>query len=292
MSIRVRSYAKINWVLEILFKREDGYHELRTIFQTVSLYDRLIMEETNGDIQVVCNDSRVPGDETNLVHKAATRLRNLVGVSQGVRIEIEKRVPPAGGLGGGSSNAASTLLGLIRIWGVKVSDRELVETAMSIGSDVPFFLLGGTALGIGRGEEVYPMEEIDCESILLVNPGVEVSTAAAYARVSQLTRQDGLRIIPLTLLAAKGIQGLPLAAGNDLEEVVQVAHPEIAEVKTRLTSLGSKRALMSGSGATVFGVFDNLTAADRARDQLRADGLWAETVRTIGRLEYQATLIE
>jgi 4-diphosphocytidyl-2-C-methyl-D-erythritol kinase len=292
LSIQLRSYAKINWTLDVLFRREDGFHELRTIYQTVSLYDTLHLTITSGDIEIECTDLRVPCDETNLAHRAAVRLREAAGTGAGVRIRIEKRIPVGGGLGGGSSNAAAVLLGLARLWRIDVDQTLLVEIAMALGSDVPFFLVGGTALGIGRGEEVYSIEQVDCDCLVLVNPGFAVSTAAVYSKLSRLTRQEAVRIIPLTLLAAKGIRELPLAAGNDLEEVVEAAYPEIAEVKHRLLSLGARGASMSGSGATVFGVFDNLKMAEKARDQVRAAGWWAEAVRTINRREYAESIFE
>ncbi len=291
-SIRVRAYAKINWTLDVLFRREDGYHELRTIYQTISLYDRLHISLTGSDIRVTCADPRVPTDESNIVCKAALLLREAADVRAGATIDIEKRIPVAGGLGGGSSNAAAALLGLIRLWGASVPEREMFSIAARLGSDVPFFLVGGTALGVGRGEEVYALSETRCENLLLANPGVEVSTAEAYGKLSRLTRPEAVRIIPFTLLAANGVCELPLAASNDLEEVVLAAHPEIAELKRGLLSLGARHALMSGSGATVYAVFDNLETSERAQFEMRAAGVWSERVRTIDRREYRDTLIE
>jgi 4-diphosphocytidyl-2-C-methyl-D-erythritol kinase len=287
-SLQVKSYAKINWSLDVLFKREDGFHELRTIYQTISLYDHLRLIETSGAIEIACNDTRVPTDETNLAHKAATLLRQATGATRGARIEIEKLIPVAAGLGGGSSNAAATLIGLIRLWRLEIQERELVEIAMNLGSDVPFFLVGGTALGVGRGEVIYPIEQVRCEHLLLVNPGFAVSTAAVYGKLSRLTMAQSPRIIPFTLFAANA--ALPLAASNDLELVVSAAHPEIAEVKRRLLSLGAQHALMSGSGATVFGIFENSETSKLAQSELRAAGYWAECVRAINRQEFKDTI--
>lgn len=292
MALQFKSFSKINWTLDVLFKREDGYHELRTIYQTVSLHDRLRIGETSGAIEIACNDPRVPCDETNLAARAVSLLRQVTGISKGARIEIEKRIPVAAGLGGGSSNAATTLLSLIREWKVDIEQQELIRLAAILGSDVPFFLTGGTALGIGRGEEVYPIEQARWEHLLLVNPGFAVSTRDAYQKLSRLTASEAPSIIPFTLMAAKGIRELPLAARNDLEEVVLDAHPEIAEVKRRLESLGARHALMSGSGATVFGVFDNSQLIERAAARMRALGYWAERVRTVDRDEYSSTIFE
>ena len=291
-SIQLKSFAKINWTLDVLFKREDGYHELRTIYQTVSLHDQLRITETSGAIEVICDAALVPTDETNLAFKAALSLREATNTSKGARIEIQKRIPVAAGLGGGSSNAAATLLTLIKIWQVEIDERELLRIAAALGSDVPFFLIGGTALGVGRGEEVYPMEQVQCEHLLLVNPGFGVSTRDAYEKLSRLTSSEAAFIIPFTLLAAKGIRELPLVARNDLELPVLAAYPEIAEVKRRLLGLGARHALMSGSGATVFGVFDNLHAAERVKSEMREAGYWAERVRAVDRHEYHATLFQ
>jgi 4-diphosphocytidyl-2-C-methyl-D-erythritol kinase len=292
MAIRVKSFAKINWTLEVLFKREDGFHELRTIYQTISLHDRLTLNRTDGAIEILCDDARVPVDETNLVYRAAERLRQEAGVHSGARIQIEKRIPVAAGMGGGSSNAAATLLGLEQLWQVKLHEQKRFEIAAGLGSDVPLFLLGGTMLGIGRGEEVYPLEEVKCDYLLLVNPGIAVSTAAAYASLSRLTREAMPLKIPFAFFAAKGIHELPLVARNDFEEVVFVTHPEIAELKERLHHLGAKHSLMSGSGSTVFAVFDNLETSERAQQEMRASGYWAERARAINRQEYQAAIFE
>jgi 4-diphosphocytidyl-2-C-methyl-D-erythritol kinase len=291
-SIQIRSYAKINWTLDVLFKREDGYHELRTIYQTISLHDLIRITETSGAIEIVCDDSRVPCDETNLAHKAASQFRELAGTKRGARIEIEKRIPVAAGLGGGSSNAAMVLLGLSRLWNFQPEETDLAGIAARLGSDVPFFLIGGTVLGVGRGEEVYSIEQVECECLLLVNPGFAVSTAEAYGRLSRLTSARSAAMMPFTFFAAKGIRELSLAVTNDLEEVVLAAHPEIAEVKHRLLSLGARQALMSGSGATVFGVFENMEMSRRAQSEMRAAGYWSEPARAISRREYWETLFQ
>jgi len=366
--IEVRSYAKINWTLDVLFKREDGYHELRTIYQTVSLHDTLSFTETAGPIEILCDDPAVPCNENNLAFRAAAALQQELGTTKGARIEIHKRIPVAAGLGGGSSNAATTLLALIKLWEIDVNgpnhvdsrdrindvnsgnptsdvnfggrtdtnsghnpisdidsrDRTsdihsghpisdvdsrglthadpgsqssvfnsaLIKLAVKLGSDVPFFLTGGTALGIGRGEEVYSIPQVNWDNLLLVNPGFAVPTAEAYAKLSRLTRSEAPLNIHFTLLATKGISGIPLVATNDLEEVVIATHKEIAEVKRRLLSLGARHAQMSGSGATVFGVFDNSQTTERAASMLHDAGYWAERARTVDAREYQATIFQ
>jgi len=291
-SLRVRSYAKINWTLDVLFKREDGYHELRTLFQTISLYDTLRLRRTDGFIEISCNDPLVPCDETNLVHRAAAALAKETGIKSGASIHIEKRIPVGAGLGGGSSNAAATLLALCELWETNVEYRILVKIGASLGSDVPFFLLGGTAIGIGRGEEVYPTEQVKCSEIALVNPGFSVSTRVVYEKLSRLTRLEAVSIIPVTLTAANHISEAALSGINDLEVAALEAYPAIGALKTKLIKLGAKHALMSGSGGTVFGVFENDLATDNAVAVFRSEGAWAQRVRTVSRGEYRDTLFE
>jgi 4-diphosphocytidyl-2-C-methyl-D-erythritol kinase len=287
----VRSYAKINWTLDVLYLRQDAYHEIRTIYQTVSLFDRLELTPAEG-ILVKCDHPAVPCDDSNLVYKAAAALQQAAATRTGARIRIEKQIPVGGGLGGGSSNAAATLLGLSRLWRLNTGPAALFEIAAGIGSDVPFFLVGGTAIGAGRGEEVYPLADVKWDNLLLVNPGSCVSTASAYKGLKRLTTMDSARIIPFTLLAANGIRKLPLEVWNDLEESVLVTNPEIDHIKRRLKALGARQALMSGSGATVFGVFENSATVQRARSALVSEGVWCEHVVTLDRAEYQGSVFE
>jgi 4-diphosphocytidyl-2-C-methyl-D-erythritol kinase len=287
----MRSYAKINWTLDVLYLRADGYHEIRTIYQTVSLFDRLELT-TAQSISVECDNPIVPCDESNLVYKAAEALQQAAGTRGGARIRIEKRIPVGGGVGGGSSNAAATLLGLSRLWGLDVVFADLFQIATGIGSDVPFFLVGGTALGVGRGEEVYPLPDVKCDSLLLVNPGTSVATGPAYQALKRLTTTDPHRIISVTLLAANGIRKLPLEVRNDLEESVLVTNPEIDQIKRRLMALGARQALMSGSGSSVFGVFENSAEVQNAEIRLKSDGIWCEPVVTLDRAEYLRSVFE
>jgi 4-diphosphocytidyl-2-C-methyl-D-erythritol kinase len=291
-SLQLRSYAKINWALDVLGRRDDGYHEVQTIYQTISLYDTIRIAGASSGIAISCDDHRVPRDDTNLAYKAAQMLRDEAGVTGGTVIQIQKRIPVAGGLGGGSSNAAAALMGLNRLWSTGLSNPDLHRIACELGSDVPFFLIGGTSLGVGRGEEVTPIEEFVVAHILLVNPGFPVSTADAYGGLSRLTRAKSAPIIPFALQAAKGVCGLPQELRNDLEEAVLPVHPQIAEIRGRLLRMGARLAMMSGSGATVFGVFDNSESLERTLAEMRASGYWAEGVGTISRREYQDTIFE
>ena len=172
--LRLKSYAKINLGLEVLGQREDGYHELRTLFQTVDLADDVILRPRRGGVKVVCDHPLVPSDGTNLASRAADLLRGYAGVKHGVEIGIHKRIPIGGGLGGGSSNAAAVLMGLDKIWRLGLGPDGLHRLAVKLGADVPYFLVGGTALGLARGDEVYPLHRQLQAHVVIVDPGIHV----------------------------------------------------------------------------------------------------------------------
>jgi 4-diphosphocytidyl-2-C-methyl-D-erythritol kinase len=291
-SIRVRSYAKINWSLEVLFQRNDGYHEIRTIFQSLSLFDSLQISGIARGIEIVCSDPDVPRDETNLVHKAIRKLREYGLEERGVRVEIEKRIPVAGGLGGGSSNASATLLAVDKLFRLDLGKAQRLAVAAELGSDVPFFLTGGTMLGTGRGELLEPLEDFVCDNIVLANPRIRVSTARAYGDFDKLTTSEAVRIMAFNSLPAGGTGQNPPELRNDLEEAVIAFAPEIGELKQRLLNLGAQGVLMCGSGATVFGVFDKLETSEFAVSEIQKSGARAMRVRTIGQREYRDSLFE
>jgi len=290
MALTLPSFAKINWTLEILGKRPDGYHEVRTLLQTVSVADELTFELTGQGITIHCDHPEVPCDETNLAYRAAKLLGDFTGAGLGVRIRIAKRLPVAAGLGGGSGNAAVTLLALQKLWDVQVEPRDLFGIAAKLGADAPFFLIGGTCLGVGRGDEVYPLADIHEEFLLLVNPGIAVSTRDAYADLPpELTKPEAVIKMPLSFeaaYAATARPGAPIPLINDLENTVFARHPALIEVKRRLKQVGARGVLMSGSGSTVFAIFDSAEARARAEDDLSATGWRSLRARTLGRTEY------
>ncbi len=295
MTLKLPSFAKINWTLEVLGRRPDGYHELRTLLQTVSLCDELRFTLTDGAIELVCDHPEVPCDQTNLIHRAATLVRELTGSKYGVRVELTKRIPLAAGLGGGSSNAAVTLLALSRLWNVPLSLRELFSLATRLGADVPCFLLGGTCLGIGRGEEVYPLADIQAEHLLLVNAAIAIPTQEVYAKLPpELTKPRPIAMMPFTLeaayICASHQSGPPPRLVNDLERPVLARYPLLRELKQRLTRAGARAALMSGSGSTIFGVFDTQATSSAALQEMSQAGWWCVEVRTVGRSEYQSAM--
>ncbi|HKR01010.1 MAG TPA: 4-(cytidine 5'-diphospho)-2-C-methyl-D-erythritol kinase, partial [Pyrinomonadaceae bacterium] len=195
------SFAKINWRLKVLGRRADGFHELRTIFQTVTLHDKLSFAAREDEsLSLTSTSSDIPLDESNLILRAAAALRHRSGIRKGASIHLEKVIPVEAGLGGGSSNAAVTLLGLAHLWGLRTSRRELTEIGANLGADVPFFLTGGTALGTGLGTEVSPLAEVAAEHLLIVKPEAKVQTAEAYKALNSpaLTKVDNAFILSIS----------------------------------------------------------------------------------------------
>lgn len=273
-------------------KRPDGYHEIRTLLQTVSLADDLSFELLEKGIEIICDHPEIPCDETNLVFRAAKLLGDWAGVKKGVRVTINKRIPTAAGLGGGSSNAAVTVIALLRLWEIKLPIKDLFTLGAKLGADVPFFFMGGTCLGVGRGDEVYPLADTNVDNLLLVNAGILVSTREVYANLPpELTKPHTITKMPLSLEAAyAGIttQNERIRLHNDLEIPVLARQPLISELKEILRQTGATGTLMSGSGSTVFAVFENDAARSLARRELSRHGWWCDSVRTLGRDEYQA----
>ena len=286
------SFAKINWFLRILGKREDGFHEICTAFQTVSLHDNLTFSD-HTEFVLTCNDETIPTNGDNLIHQAVTKVREKFHIKTGVKIHLEKNIPSPGGLGGGSSNAAITLFGLIKVWKIKIDFAELLDIGKQLGSDVPFFFFGGTALGTGRGTDISPLENIADNNILIVTPNVNVSTAAAFRRLSlpHLTNKTSKSILQICRYEAESLilrQTLPV---NDFEDSVFGIEPEIKCVKDKLIELKAKLVLLSGSGASVFGVFDNKADLQNAVKLLKIESNWRVIpVRTISRREYRELL--
>lgn len=292
MSFSLPSFAKINWQLRILGKRADGFHELFTVFQTVSLHDTISFAEC-ADIKLTCDDESIPTDGQNLIIRAANILREQFGTAQGAAIHLQKVIPAPGGLGGGSSNAAVALIGLQRLWGVSLGKHELSCIASSLGSDVPFFLEGGTAIGTGRGEIIEPIENADEPFLLIVTPDVRVSTKVAFERINAPTlTKEGLEHILHVCRDEAGSQ-VPkqTVLKNDFEMSVFEAHPEIERVGRRLFELGAANAAMSGSGASVFAIFDKQETRQTALKALDHESTWRKfAVATISRSEYREAL--
>lgn len=282
------SFSKVNLHLRVLGKRVDGFHEIFTVFQTVSLADELTFEKADS-LELACDDPRVPTNESNLILRAA----RLLSPEKGAKIELTKVIPMGGGLGGGSSNAAAALIGLNRLWELGRSMDELARLGASLGSDVPFFFSGGTAIGHGRGEEIEPYEDFPAPFIVIITPDVHVSTASAYAglRAESLTN-DGLnRILRVCRSEAESSDFLRSALINDFEPTVFAEFPAIGRAKQKLIELRASRALMSGSGASVFGIFDKEETRQTAIKALDNEVNWRKfAVAAVSRSEYREKL--
>jgi 4-diphosphocytidyl-2-C-methyl-D-erythritol kinase len=272
MSSCIESPAKINLRLEILKKRKDGYHELRTVFQKIDLHDTIhfSLKEEMG-ISIVTDHPDLPVGKSNLVYRAAQSILERSDYRGGVHIEIEKRIPLGAGLGGGSSNAAATLKALNQLLKVDLSQKDLIKMGLRIGADVPFFFLEGAAIGSGIGERLKEIELPDLWYVLIY-PNFQVSTRWAYQNFVLTKRRFHINLQRFLRTS----EGIPHILQNDLEEVVSRHHPQIAIMKKLLLDTGALGALMTGSGPTVFGIFSEeeggLAAYRRVKKMVRGKG--------------------
>jgi 4-diphosphocytidyl-2-C-methyl-D-erythritol kinase len=288
-SVRIPAYAKINLRLEILGRRADGYHELRTIFQSITLHDTLVLEavsEPGIELRIVGNNQLAgePGKD-NLVFRAIEELRRELGFQKGVRAVLTKRIPVGRGLGGGSSDAAGALIGLMRLANKRVEAARLAEIASSLGADVPYFLRGGRALGISRGDEIYPLPDIAQRPVLVVSPHeIAVPTRDAYQWiVERLTKQsDATKLMRFCALCWSPQVG---ALENDFEDVVFPRYSRLAATKRELLRQGAAGASLAGSGSAVFGIFQNPAMARRAARAFPKDEVFL--CSTLSRAEYR-----
>ena len=272
--LTLKAYAKINLALEVLGKRPDGYHEVAMIMQSVSLHDTLILSLQESDITLMCDRPELPCDHSNLAYRAAELLRREFGVTQGVQIELTKRIPLAAGLAGGSTDAAAVLKGLNRLWGLALSPAELEQLAARLGSDVPFCLWGGTSLATGRGEMLTPLPDFTGHGVVLANPSLQVSTAWVYGNYRDAAGNRRRDISSLRhSIEQPDFSAVADTLFNDLETVTVPAYPQVAEIQEQLLQAGAAGVLMSGSGPTVFALTpDYASAAELAgRAALGAD---------------------
>jgi 4-diphosphocytidyl-2-C-methyl-D-erythritol kinase len=255
-AVSVQCPAKLNLFLEVVRRRPDGYHDLETVMQAVDLCDELRIEpRESGELALECSDPELPADERNLVLRAALALRERTGHRGGARFRLTKRVPAEAGLGGGSSDAAGTLVGLNAAWGLGLSRSDLAETAAEVGSDVAFFLVGGAALCTGRGEQVEPLDSGESLACVVLCPPVRVSTAAAYRALGALTSQGARATILTQALRAGDAPGVGQALWNRLEEPAFRLRPSLAEAKRQLAATGAFTGVgLTGSGSALFGV--------------------------------------
>ena len=251
-----QAFAKINLGLFVHGKRPDGFHELETVFQQLSLADNLFFEDVTSGIEVVCEHPRVPSGSGNICYQAVVALQKIATVPHGIRIVIKKNIPVGAGLGGGSSDCAAVLMFLNKHWRLGLSLEELSEIGLTLGSDVPFFIYGGTMYAQGRGEILTPISVDRAYACLLVYPGIGISTAWVYRnyKISLTNMQKKCKL--QNILPQTGVVGFGRCLRNDLESVILPEYPVIASIKKRLKQMGALVSLMSGSGSTVFGLFD------------------------------------
>lgn len=273
----MRAFAKINLSLRVLGRRPDGYHELQTVFQSIALHDTVTIREAAGPFRLTCDDPSCPSDRRNLIWRAAARMWKAAGrrgAPRGLRIHLAKRIPMQAGLGGGSSDAAAALRRLGRLWRVDAGRQR--EVAAALGADVPYFLEGGTVLGVDRGDRLFPLEDATPAWVVLILPSFGVSTMDAFGWFDGAAR-GGVRP-----RRARGA-----GPANDLEPCVARRHPEIGRLVRALRKAGASQASMTGSGSTVFGLFSRRNAAIDAAASLQGRGRRALVTRTVDRKTYR-----
>lgn len=280
--MKLRAFAKINLGLDVIRRREDGYHEVRMIMQTIQMYDQLEMEKKNiPGIDLTTNLSYIPVNENNLVYKAAKLLMDQYHIREGVSIDLNKFIPVAAGMAGGSSDAAATLVGMNKLFHLGLSKEELMKIGVKIGADVPYCIMRGTALSEGIGEKLTPLSPMPSCYILIGKPGISVSTKFVYTnlKLNEHTKHpdiDGM----LQALKQQDLRGITDRMENVLESVTIPAYPVIEEIKNYMKEHGALNALMSGSGPTVFGIFDDKKKAEFACEKLKESGLTRQTFLT------------
>jgi 4-diphosphocytidyl-2-C-methyl-D-erythritol kinase len=286
----MHSFAKVNLALSVLGRRTDGYHDIQTIFQTIDVSDELEFQHAP-QLELHCENLDGVPPENNLVWKAATLFTDTLGLKRGVSITLRKRIPAGAGLGGGSGNAAATLLGLQRFWNIHLPEYMLQSLASGLGSDVPFFLSGGTALGIGRGERISLLRDLPAQHLVVIFPGIHVSTAEAYRSLNLgLTSSSEDHRIQRFCGRVREGKIYPTEIFNDFEASILSAYPPIMEAKSFLEAQGSVATLLSGSGSSVFGFFsDEESAFAAARESTRAT--WRVfPAKTLSRAEYSQNM--
>ena len=293
MSRTYRSFAKINLDLEVVGRRADGYHELRTLFQSVALHDRITLARSPRGIGLTVRGPDLPGGPENLAYRAAEIFLERWGTG-GVDLILHKRIPVGGGLGGGSSNAATVLLGLRRMFGVPERIEELQGVAANLGADVPFFLVGGTARGTRRGDRVEPVADLEEQEVWLANPGQSVSTHNVFSRLD-VDALVGRRTAdyPEEPAAEKRGASRPVdAAGrNDLEDTVLALFPAVKDVYTALVQSGARRVGVSGSGGSMFAFYDS-PPDRRTLERGMPEGVLLFRSRTLSRSSIARSLVE
>ncbi|UCF06635.1 MAG: 4-(cytidine 5'-diphospho)-2-C-methyl-D-erythritol kinase [bacterium] len=284
IALTVKCAAKINLYLDILYRRDDGYHEIETLYQPIALWDRITLSPIEEGVVISGDDPAIPWDEDNLCVRSARALFDHTGFRGGVRIEVEKEIPPGAGLGGGSSDAAAILIGCNELFGLELSANELGDLGAGLGSDIPFFVMGRPALGKGRGEILEAVEGLSGGWILIVKPAISISTQWAYENVNlRLTRGRSGDTLKLLMQDLRGFPGKKLNTYNVFEEGVVEQYPEIGRVLRVLRGAGADVSSLSGSGSACFALFSEASRAEEARGQFVKEGLFTRIARPVSR---------
>lgn len=281
-TLKLNAYAKINLGLDVIGRLPNGYHEVKMIMQSVGICDELTFEKQPSGITVTTDSGELPTDENNLIYRAAKLLLDTCSVKEGVRIHLTKRIPIAAGMAGGSTDAAATLKAVNQLFRFGKTKEELMELGVKIGADVPYCILGGTALAEGIGERLTPLPPMpDCH-LLVAKPDINVSTKYVYTTLDAAPILFHPDIDGMTAAIFAGdLTGITAKLGNVLETVTVPAHPIISKIKEKFLELGSDGVLMSGSGPTVFGIFSDKTAAEKAYASMKQSSLAGQVFLTI-----------
>ncbi|MBE5874813.1 MAG: 4-(cytidine 5'-diphospho)-2-C-methyl-D-erythritol kinase [Lachnospiraceae bacterium] len=272
--LQLRAYAKINLGLDVIRRLENGYHEVKMIMQTVGIYDELTFERIPSGIVLTTNHGELPLDENNLIYKAVRLMQENYGISEGVKVHLQKNIPVAAGMAGGSTDAAATLKAMNVLFDLQASEEELRELGVKIGADVPYCIMGGTALAEGIGEKLTTLPKAPDCYLLVAKPDINVSTKYVYEHLDAKEGYahpdiDGM----VEAIKTGSLKGITDRMGNVLESVTIEAHPIIATIKERMLALGADNSLMSGSGPTVFGIFTDKDKATKAYEQVKKEQL-------------------
>ena len=280
-TLKLNAYAKINLGLDVIGRLPNGYHEVKMIMQSVGICDELTFEKQPSGITVTTDSGELPTDENNLIYRAAKLLLDTCAVKEGVRIHLTKRIPIAAGMAGGSTDAAATLKAVNQLFRFGKTKEELMELGVKIGADVPYCILGGTALAEGIGERLTPLPPMpDCH-LLVAKPDINVSTKYVYTTLDAAPILFHPDIDGMTAAILAGdLTGITAKLGNVLETVTVPAHPIISKIKEKFLELGSDGVLMSGSGPTVFGIFSDKTAAEKAYASMKQSSLAGQVFLT------------
>ncbi len=289
--LELKALGKVNLGLDILGKKENGYHEVRMVMQTVYLYDRVILERSKiPGIRLETNLNFLPVNENNIAYKAAELLKKEFGIDEGIKIILDKHIPVAAGMAGGSSNAAAVLFGMNRMYGLGLSEEELKKRGVNLGADVPYCIMRGTVLAEGIGERLTPLPSIPKCYVLIAKPPLSASTETVYEKYDALTQVEHPDIDGIIQgLENSDIQRVASGMGNVLEQVMLKEYPVIGQIKKAMLDLGALGALMSGSGPTVFGLFDSRSQARMAARKIKSRGLtrqaYVTNVHNVRRIE-------